>query len=106
MMPAFTTLLSLKLPHSVSGIAILPELLGKGIRQQRSYLWGGQVTIHLGDWKGIRTGIEHNPNAPWQLYNLKADFKEVFNIAAKHPEIIETLTEIEEKEHQNAHIRG
>ena len=49
--------------------------------------------------------MKKNPNAPWELYNLKEDSKEVNNLVVEHPEIIQKMNEIVKKEHQHPHVK-
>lgn len=94
------------------GISFLPELLGNNTKQKKhTFLYfeypekGGQVAIRMGDWKGVRTNVRKQPNAAWQLFNLKTDRNETTNVAAQHPEIIKQLNTIQQKEHQCSHIK-
>jgi arylsulfatase A-like enzyme len=101
-----------KVPGKTDGISFLPELKGNHAAQKKhEYLYfeypekGGQVAIRMGDWKGVRTEVRKNPDAPWQLFNLKNDRNETVDVAADHPEIIEKLKAIQQKEHQHPHIK-
>ena len=59
----------------------------------------------MGDWKGVRTNVRKDSNAPWQIFNLATDRNETTNIAARHPEIVEEFKPIQKKEHQHSHIK-
>ena len=48
----------------------------------------------MGEWKGVRTGVDEDPLGPIQLFNLKDDPEEQNDIAQSHPEIVEKLGEI------------
>lgn len=110
MMPTFSELLQQKVPSKLDGISLLPELLGKKGQQQHEYLYteypekGGQVSVRMGNWKGVRTGVAANKNAHWQLYNLQNDRAEKNNIADQHAEIVARMEAIAKKEHQHPHI--
>lgn len=98
--------------NHTDGISFLPELLGKNAAQKKhAYLFfeypekGGQIAIRMGDWKGIRTNVRKDPNAPWQIFNLKTDRNETTNIAAAHPELIQQFNVIVKKEHHAATIK-
>ena len=100
------------IPVKTDGISFLPELLGKSSQQKKhDYLYfeypekGGQVAIRMGDWKGVRTNVRKDSNAPWQIFNLATDRNETTNIAARHPEIVEEFKAIQKKEHQHSHIK-
>jgi arylsulfatase A-like enzyme len=111
MMATFAELTNQK-TNNTDGISLLPTLLGNNKAQkQREYIYfeypekGGQLAIRMGDWKGVRLDVRHNPKSPWQIYNLKTDRNETEDVAAKHPELIQKFEAIVKKEHQNAHIR-
>ena len=94
------------------GISFLPTLLGNGRQQkQHEYLYfefpekSGQVAIRMGDWKGVKSNMKKNRNAPWEIYNLKTDFAEKHNVAAQYPQMAERFEEIMVKEHTRSHIR-
>lgn len=94
------------------GISFLPEITGKAKNQKKhEYLYfefsekTGQVAVRLGDWKGIKSNMKKNKNAPWEIYNLKADEKETVDLAAQHPELIKKFEEIVKKEHTPAQIK-
>lgn len=93
-------------------MSYLPTLLGRPERQvlHRLLYWefpekGGQIAIRMGDWKGVRSNMEKDRNAPWELYNLKDDVAEAKNVASQHPDIISQMEAIVKSEHQHAHIR-
>ncbi|MCA0397691.1 MAG: arylsulfatase [Bacteroidetes bacterium] len=110
MMATFAELAGIPVPASTDGLSLLPALLGKK-QPVHEYLYfeypenGGQVAIRLGDWKGIRVGVQKDPKAPWQLYNLATDPAETNDLAAQQPAIIQRLNEIQRREHQPAHIK-
>ncbi len=98
--------------QNTDGISFLPTLLGENKQQiKHKYLYwefgekGGSVAVRKGKWKGVKTNLKKNPDAPWQLYNLKKDVGETTDVASKHPEILKQFDEIVQKEHWNAHIR-
>lgn len=94
------------------GISFLPTLLGKDARQQKhEYLYfefpekGGQLAIRMGDWKGVKTRLKENRNAPWEIYNLRTDRAETTDLASQHPELAKRFDEIVSREHLCPHIR-
>jgi arylsulfatase A len=94
------------------GISFLPTLLGNDTKQKKhDYLYfefpekGGQVAVRMGDWKGVKSNMKKNKNAPWEIYNLLTDEKETTDIAAHHPELAKKFEEIVKKEHQASHIK-
>ena len=81
------------------------------LQKKHDYLYfefpekGGQVAIRIGDWKGVKSNMKKNKNAPWEIYNLLTDEKETTDVAAQHPELAKRFEEIMKKEHQPSHIR-
>ncbi|WOH36621.1 arylsulfatase [Thalassotalea fonticola] len=94
MMATFADLIGVKANEDTDGISIAPTLLGKGEQQQHEYLlWeypekGGQQAIRMGKWKGIRTNLKQDPNAPIQLFDLSTDISENNDVASKHPDVV------------------
>ena len=94
------------------GISLLPTLLGKKAAQKK-HAWlyfeypenGGQIAIRMGDWKAVKTEQRMHPNNPWQLFDLNKDPAESKDLASQYPQLIITMNEIVEKEHQQAHIQ-
>lgn len=94
------------------GISFLPELTGKSKNQKKhEYLYyefsekTGQIAVRLGDWKGVKSNMKKNKNAPWEIYNLKTDEKESVDLAAQHPELAKKFDEIAKKEHSPTQIK-
>lgn len=111
MMATLAEITGVKAPQN-DGISLLPTFLGKdNLQQKRGYIYfefpekGGQVAIRMGDWKGIRTNVRQNQNAPWQLYNLANDIGEKKDLAADHPEIIKQFIALAKKEHRCSHLK-
>ncbi len=109
-MAALAELTNQKLTNT-DGISFLPELMGNKAKQKKhAFLYfeypekGGQVAIRMGDWKGVRTNVRKQPNAAWQLFNLKTDRNETVDVAVQHPELIKQLNAIQQTEHQSSHI--
>ena len=82
-------------------VSFLPTLFDQADQQrQHEYLfwdfagYGGQIAVRMGDWKGVRLNLKKNPNAPFELYNLKYDIGESNDIAAKHPEVAAKIKRI------------
>lgn len=96
----------------IDGISFLPTLLGKPEKQKKhEFLYfefgetGGSVAVRMGDWKGVRVGLKKNPDAPWQIYNLRTDEGETMDVAKDHPELIKKFDAIVKKEHQPSHVK-
>jgi arylsulfatase A-like enzyme len=99
-------------PGQTDGVSFLPALLGNtSALKQHEYLYfeypenGGQVAIRLGDWKGVRTGVQKNRQARWQIYNLRTDKAETTDVAAQYPDLAQRFDSIQQKEHRQAHLR-
>ena len=59
----------------------------------------------MGDWKGVKSNMKKNKNAPWEIYNLKTDVNETTDVATQYPELAKQFEAILQKEHQPAHIK-
>lgn len=95
-----------------NGVSFLPTLLGNEAKQKKhDYLYfefpekGGQVAVRMGDWKGVKSNIKKNRNAPWEIYNIRTDEKESTDVGPQYPELAKQFEEIVKKEHQASHIR-
>jgi arylsulfatase A-like enzyme len=94
------------------GISFFSTLLGKETKQKKhDYLYfefpekGGQVAVRMGDWKGVKSNMRKNKQAPWEIYNLLTDEKETTDVAGQHPDLAEKFEAILKKEHQSSHIK-
>ena len=119
-LPTACDLAGVEPPASTNGISFLPELLGNQ-QPKHDYLYWEFFKYHFGwepgdegprntfqqqavrmdKWKGVRTGLGKNPDAPIQLYNLEKDIKEQNDVASEHPKIIEQMDEIMHKAHHD-----
>lgn len=110
MWATFADLLGRQPPTGTDGISILPTLLRKGKQQEHEYLYwefgpkGGQQAVRMGSWKGVRTGIKQNPDAPIQLYDLSIDVGETKDVAAEHPDIVKRIGEVARRAHRPSAI--
>jgi len=93
------------------GISILPELLGESQNETHDYIYfeypekRGQIALRIEDWKGVKVEMKTNLDSKWELYNLKTDRNEVFNVAAEHPEIVNKIDSLHKTAHRHPHIR-
>lgn len=86
------------------GLSLVPTLLGRTGQRRHEFLYWeaasamqttNQQAVQSGDWKAIKTG----PNAAWQLFNLKTDERETTNVIDRHPDVMQRLLAIAEREH-------
>ncbi|MBN8672833.1 MAG: arylsulfatase [Chitinophagales bacterium] len=94
------------------GISFLPTLLSNGKQQkQHPFLYfefpekSGQVAIRFGDWKGVKSNMKKDKNAPWEIYNLNTDVNETTDVATQHLELIKQFDKILKQQHQPSHIK-
>ena len=59
----------------------------------------------MGDWKAVKSNLEKNPTALWELYNIKTDRNETNNMAAQHQELLKQFNSILKKEHRPAPVK-
>jgi len=95
-------------PQEVDGISFAPTLRGQP-QEPRPFLYrefpayGGQQSVRLGDWKGIRQKMlaakGGQPRMQIELYNLKEDTGEQKDVAAGHPEIVSAIERIMREQH-------
>ncbi len=117
LMATCAAIVDAKLPNDAAedSFNMLPVFTGEARETIRPYLltqtWTNKLAIRKGDWKYLdHTGSggnnydregdwalkpyvlpELDPDAPGQLYNLKADPGETTNLYSKHPEIVAEL---------------
>ena len=97
MWATFAELAGDKAPEDTDGISIAPTLLGRGAQRQHAALYwefhsqGSSQAVRLGRWKGIRTNIAKQPDAPIELYDLERDPAETANVASANPQIVRRI---------------
>ena len=90
------------------GYNLTPNILGKA-NSKRPPLYrefsgyGGQQAVWMGKWKGIRQkmirkGKNHDP-LKIELFDLSKDESESEDLALKHPDVVNKIKDIMEKEH-------
>lgn len=110
MMATLAALAGVEAPEN-DGISMMPALLGKEGGHHHHFLYfefpenGGQVAIHTGKWKGVKSNLKENPDAAWELYDLDTDESESRDVAGEHPEIISKLDSLLRREHRPAHVQ-
>ncbi|BDD09429.1 arylsulfatase [Fulvitalea axinellae] len=101
LLPTLTEIAKAKTPAKIDGISFLPTLRGKRKRQkEHDHLYweffgkGGKQAVRKGEWKAVRIGLQKNPNASIELYNLTTDPAETKDISARHPEIVKEMARL------------
>jgi arylsulfatase A-like enzyme len=95
-------------PEGLDGISFAPTLLGMP-RAPRPFLYrefpgyGGQQSIRVGNWKAIRQNMSRG-NLRIELYNLSEDVGERNNVADEHPEIVDRLAKLMQREHSASEL--
>ena len=100
MMPTLAELAGVPTPDGIDGISFVPTILGEATvgRPQQKHEWlywelvdqAGEPTsrgARQGDWKFV----QNNMAQPVELYNLANDLAEQTNLAAEHPELVESF---------------
>jgi arylsulfatase A len=96
-LPTFSAILGIQLDQETDGVSMLPTIINQGKQNSHEYLYwefieqGGKQAIRKGNWKGVRTGLQKNPDAALELYDLETDPEENYNLAEKYPEIVKEL---------------
>jgi arylsulfatase len=94
---------------NTDGISFAPTLLGKGKQRRHEFLfwdfngYGGQQAVRIGDWKGLRRNL-HRGNTKIELYNLATDIGEQHDVADHHPEIVQRVAAILQREHTRSEM--
>lgn len=87
------------LPQNIDGMNILPLFYGKQVDTDHRLLYwefpGKQRAARLGDWKAVTV----KPGKPLELYNIKEDESERYNLAEKYPKLVKKFDKEMKKEH-------
>lgn len=93
-------------PQEADGQSILPTLLGQQQEEPDVLYWefyesnrAPKQALRKGDWKLMRFYFDNPEKMEIELYNLANDVSESKNVATEHPEIVEELTKLMEREH-------
>jgi len=109
-LPTACALAEAEVPVPHDGISYLPTLLGQSDQQRRhEYLyWAsseGETSVGMrqGDWKLVqyrqpKKQTEEDGASPWRLYRLSEDIHEADNLAKDHPEQVEAMLELLERD--------
>lgn len=102
-MPTFADIVGIKTPENIDGISFLPTLLGKsGQKKHESMYWEfhenkGRQAVRMGDWKLVRYNVSIPDKVTTELYNLKSDLGEDYNVASQNPQIVDKMLLIMER---------
>jgi arylsulfatase A-like enzyme len=96
------------IPRDLDGISFAPTLLGKP-QEPRAFLYrefpgyGGQQSVRIGDWKGVRQKLlprgMAKPNLHTELYNLHDDPGESKDVSKEHPDIVARIERLFREQH-------
>ena len=76
------------------GISFAGTLQGSPVQAQHEALfwefpgYGGQLALRMRNWKGVRKGLDRDPRARLELYDLATDPAEQHDLAAREPLIV------------------
>ncbi|WP_291789426.1 arylsulfatase [Cecembia sp.] len=102
-LPTFADLLGKEIPDFLDGISLLPSIMGDANQKKHDYLYwefhelGGRQAIRKEDWKAVKYGVKNNPDEAIELFNLKDDPSESWDIADQHPELVKEMQQLFEK---------
>lgn len=78
------------LPEHCEGVNLMPLLLGEQEPDADRILFWNTHGSEIARWKEWRI-VKFGRNGAWRLYNIDADPGETTDLAAEHPEVLETL---------------
>lgn len=94
-MPTMADVIGADVPDNIDGISYLPSLNGHGEQKEHDYLYwefhenNGRQAVRKGDWKAVKYDVHNNGSI--ELYNLKIDVSEKFNLADAYPQKVAEL---------------
>jgi arylsulfatase A-like enzyme len=106
-MPTIIALTDAPAPvQHMDGLSFLPTLLGDTADQaaHRFLYWEfheteGKQAVRMGRWKGDRVRVDHNPDAPIELYDLDTDPGERHDVSREHPRIVAEIKHLMDSSH-------
>ena len=105
MLPTFADLAGVPTPEGLDGISMAPTFLGAGEQRRHEYLYwefyaqGGKQALRLGDWKGVRLGVNQDRQAPLALYKLSTDLGEQLNVSDRYPDVVKRIEQLMQEAH-------
>lgn len=97
-LPTACEIAGVPVPAGLDGVSYRPTLLGSGDQKPHDFLYwefheeGGRRALRSGDWKLVQGDLATTPRGPFELYHLKDDPAESINLAARHPDVLQSLT--------------
>ncbi|OVE81874.1 hypothetical protein BVY04_02185, partial [bacterium M21] len=116
MLPTFAEIAGYKVPTDTDGISMIATLTGTGKQAKHPFLYWefiaahhnrkerGMVAVRMGKWKGIKSNLKKNHNAPLALYDLEKDIGETNDIAKAFPEVADKIQTIMKNQHKPSKI--
>jgi len=95
-----------RIPRGIDGLSFLAALTGTGRQAERRHLYmefagyGGQQMARKGRWKAVRSGLQADPDAALELYDLEADPAESRDVASLNPPVAGGLEDTLRAEHR------
>lgn len=90
----------------MQGVSLRPAFDGDKPLVREALYWEheGNRAIRVGDWKLVSRAVEYKPRfhdkaetlsaQDWELYDLSTDRSELTNLAAQHPEKVQTMAKL------------
>jgi len=109
-LPTVAEIAGTQTPANIDGISFLPTLLDEEGQKQHDFLYwefherGGRLAVRKGDWKLVKYNVFDSRETTTELYNLSEDTGEENNLAEKHPEKVENLTELMKSAHTESKV--
>ena len=92
--PTLAELAGAQTPAGLDGLSMVPTLLGVGEQPRHEQLYwefhlreASKQAVRRGNWKAVRL----DPKGPLELYDLSADIGEANDVAADHPDVVESI---------------
>lgn len=102
-LPTLCDITKIEIPEAIDGMSFKPTLFGEEQPKHHYLYWEfpsykGQQAVRMGKWKGIRKNIFEG-NLSIELYDLETDVLEEVDVSRKHPDVVERIAAIMQREH-------
>ncbi len=104
-LPTLCDVAGISTDYKTDGISFLPALVNSELQGEHEFLYwefpsyNGQQAVRMGKWKGLRKDI-FDGNMEIELFDLEKDPRELENVAARHPDVIEKIQKIMVEQHE------